>query len=129
MSADWLAPAPANPTRFITDWQRPSASCGEAILALGGREGAIDDPTKASLRLGEVVAHSLDDSGVISAVCTAAATTLPRLGQQRYYYRCFVSRAWRKSRVVIALLQHARAVLDTYARGRGFPCIGIVLEL
>ena len=116
-------------SRFVTDWPAPSASDAEAIFGFWQREGAIDDPAIAKLRLGEVVAHSLDDNGAISAVCTAVATTLPRLGQPMYYYRCFVGRAARKSRLVIALLKHARDVLEAYASERNFPCIGIVLEL
>lgn len=121
--------APAAPVRIVTDWQVLDPDAAAAIGAFWQREGAIPDAAQAGQRLPQVVAHAVDAAGRIAAVCTAVAMTLPRLGQPMYYYRCFIGREWRTSRLVLSLLQHARAVLETHARASGFPCIGIVLEL
>jgi hypothetical protein len=123
------ATAPRERFRFVTDWQTVATDDAAAIRAFWQREGAMTDEAQSTKRLAEVVAHALTDNGEVAAVCTAVATTLPRIGEPMYYYRCFVGRAWRASRLVFSLLRHAQTVLETYARAHGFPCIGILIEL
>lgn len=115
--------------RIVTDWQGLAPEAGTAIDAFWRREGAIADNDAATRRLPEVVAHALTDAGEIAGVCTAVAMTAPRIGQPMYYYRCFVGREWRASRLVFSLLRHAQGVLEAYAREHDFPCIGILMEL
>jgi len=51
------------------------------------------------------------------------------MGQPLYYYRCFVGKAWRKTRLVFTMLNRAFDVLEEHARVNDFPCIGVILEL
>jgi hypothetical protein len=46
-----------------------------------------------------------------------------------YYFRAFVGRAWRATPLVRELMIRSCSVLETYARERDFPCIGVLLEL
>jgi len=71
----------------------------------------------------------VDEAGAVAGVCTAVPVTLPRLGQPMYYYRCFIGRHWRRSRLVLRMLKRAFAVLEEHAHQHGYPCIGVVLEL
>ncbi len=115
--------------RLVTDWQSLTPEAGAAISAFWQRENAIADAATANKRLPEVVAHALTETGEVAAVCTAVAMTMPRIGEPMYYYRCFVGRAWRASRLVLSLLRHTQGVLETYAREHSYPCIGILMEL
>ena len=115
--------------RIITDWQQLDAATGEAIRAFWIREQASVEGDEATRRLAEVVAHVVDANGNLAAVATAEPRILPRLGQPLYYYRCFVGRAWRFDNLVRRLMLHAWVVLESYARARGFPCIGVLVEL
>lgn len=113
----------------ITDWQQLDPATGEVIRQFWLREEANVAGDAATRRLAEVVAHIVDESGELAAVATAVPKILPRLGQPMYYYRCFVGKAWRSSKLVRPLLQHTKKVLEQYARAHGYPCIGILLEL
>ena len=113
----------------ITDWQRLDAATGDAIRAFWLREQANVAGDEATRRLAEVVAHVVDEQGRLAAVATATPKVLPRLGQPLYYYRCFVGKAWRASKLVRPLLRHAQKILEAYARKHDYPCIGILLEL
>lgn len=115
--------------RLVTDWQQLDPATGEAILAFWLREQANVEGDEARRRLGEVVAHVLDEDGKLAAVATVATKVLPRLGQPMYYYRCFVGNAWRSRKLVRPLLRHTQKVLEGYARRNDYPCIGILLEL
>lgn len=115
--------------RYVTDWQRLDPKDGEAIRAFWTREQANVEGEEATRRLSQVVAHVLDKNDEIAAVATAASKILPRLGQPMYYFRCFVGRAWRGNKLSRSILRHTQSVLGPYARERGFPCIGILLEL
>jgi hypothetical protein len=114
---------------IVTDWQVLTREAGAAIVDFWQREQAIPDAAAGGQRLPEVVAHAQTETGEVAAVCTVVAMTLPRIGEPMYYYRCFVGRNWRASRLVFSLLRHTQTVLQTYARAHDFPCIGIVLEL
>jgi hypothetical protein len=115
--------------KTITDWQQLDPETGKAIRAFWEREQANVSGDEATRRLDEVVAHVVDESGELVAVATVAQKILPRLGQPMYYYRCFVGKAWRSSKLVRPLLRHTQKVLEKYARANDFPCIGILLEL
>ena len=113
----------------VTDWQHLDPAVGEAIREFWLREQANVAGAEAVHRLTEVVAHIVDENNNMVAVATVATTVLPRLGQPMYYYRCFVGKAWRSSKLVRPLLRHTQRVLEKYARAHDFPCIGILLEL
>lgn len=115
--------------RTITDWQQLDSAVGEAIREFWVREQANVAGDAATRRLAEVVAHVLDEDGELVAVATATPKILPRLGQPLYYYRCFVGKAWRASKLVRPLLRHTQKVLGRYARDHDYPCIGVLLEL
>jgi hypothetical protein len=114
---------------FVTDWQVADPASHEAVIGFWKRENAIGDAAEAHKRLAQLIAHALAPDGSVAAVCTAVAVTLPRLGQPMYYYRCFVGSGHRNTRLVSALLLHARDVLEAHARANGFPCIGVLVEL
>jgi hypothetical protein len=113
----------------ITDWQQLDPADGEAIRAFWLRERANVEGDEARRRLSQVVAHVVDERGETVAVATVEPKILPRLGQPLYYYRCFVGKAWRSSKLVRPLLRHTQKVLERYARKHEFPCIGMLLEL
>ena len=100
-----------------------------AVLEFWRRENALGDEVQAQQRLREVVLHAVNDTGDIAGVCTAIPITLPRLGQPMYYYRCFIGKDWRKTRLVFRLLIRAFEVLEDHARNNAYPCIGVVMEL
>src|SRR5699024_875753 len=52
-----------------------------------------------------------------------------RLQQPLYYYRCFIGAAWRRHKLLRPLLCDSFVALQTWAREREFPCIGVLLEL
>ena len=114
---------------FVTDWQCLDLADGEAICAFWTREGANVEGFEAQRRLREVVAHVVTEDGQIAAVATVTPKILPRLGQPMYAFRCFIGSAWRKSTLPRSLVNLTEDVLDPYARERGFPCIGVMLEL
>ncbi len=122
---------PTNPSRlqFITNWQSTDATDADAILAFWRREGAFNDEATAAQRLREIVLHARTDAGDVVAVCTAVAVTPPQLNQPMYYYRCFVGKDWRATRLVSLITLRARQCLEDYARAHAFPCIGIMVEL
>lgn len=115
--------------RVVDDLWSISTDHGAQVLAFWKREGAFSDDAQAQARLPEIIAHALDEEGQVIAICTAVACTLPRLAQPMYYYRCFVGRAWRSSRLVLKLMRHSTHLLEAYAQKSDYPCIGILLEL
>jgi len=118
-------------TRFtyVTHWDGAAAPEAESdVLAFWQREGALASETKAEDRLKQIVLHARDGDEV-AAVCTVMPLTLPRLGQPMYYYRCFIGKRWRNTRLVFKLLIRAFDVLQEYAAAHDYPCIGVVLEL
>lgn len=114
---------------FVTHWQHESAADGEAVAAFWQRENALSGDVQTAERLRQVVLHARDASGNVAGVCTVVSMTLPRLGQPMYYYRCFIGKEWRRSRLVFSLLTRSFDVLEEYARANDYPCIGMVLEL
>jgi hypothetical protein len=115
--------------RFVTHWKVASQDNDDAVLQFWEREGALANDTKARERLREVVLDARDSDGRLAGVCTAIPMTLPRLAQPMYYYRCFIGKPWRKTRLVFRLLVRAFELLEADAREDDFPCIGVVLEL
>jgi hypothetical protein len=119
----------AAPFQFIPRWKLDSTDNDNAILAFWKSEGAVPDESKAKERLQQVVMHACDANGSVAAVCTVMPVDHPRLGQPMYYYRCFIGKAWRKTRLVFTMLIRAFETLEVYAREHEYPCIGVVLEL
>lgn len=117
----------ASAIRYVADWP-PAPAEAEAIRRFWIDEAALNDEAQIAQRLPQVVMHAVDGDKV-AAVCTAVATTPPAFGQPVYYYRSFVGKAWRRTTLVERLLRRAQAFLEEHARERGFPCIGILLEL
>ena len=119
----------STPFQFVTHWPNGTPKDGMAVLEFWRREKALVDEVQAQERLREVVLHATDANGEVAAVCTAVTITLPRLAQPMYYYRCFVGRGWRKTRLVFTLLARAFDALEAHARMHAYPCIGVLLEL
>lgn len=99
------------------------------LVAFWLREGALNDERHARQRLDQVVLLARDAEEQVAGVCTAVAQTPPEIGQPLYYYRSFIGRDWRQTRLVYNLIRHARTLLENYARANGWPCIGMLLEL
>jgi hypothetical protein len=114
---------------FVEHWQTENPENAEAVLAFWKNENAIGDEASAKKRLGEIVLHARDADGAVAGVATAVKITLPRLGQPTYYFRCFIGKDWRKSRLVLHLLRRTCEILETHARANDFPCIGVILEM
>lgn len=102
---------------------------GEALIAFWLAEGALPDEHQARQRLNQVVLLARDEQNDVAGVCTAIAQKPPAIGQPLYYYRSFIGRRWRTTRLVYNLLKHAQKLLEEDARASGWPCIGILLEL
>jgi hypothetical protein len=114
---------------FVPHWKLEHNANDDAVLAFWKNESAVPDEAKAKERLKQVVLHARDPSGAIAAVCTVVPVQHPRVGQPMYYYRCFIGKAWRKSRLVFTMLIRAFDLIEAYAREHDYPCIGMVLEL
>lgn len=99
------------------------------VSAFWHRENAIQNPDGAARRLTQVVLYACAASGEVAGVATAIPMLPPRFGQPMYYLRAFVGRAWRTTPLVRSLTIRSCSVLEGYARERGFPCIGVLLEL
>jgi hypothetical protein len=119
----------ANDVLFVNDWQCLEPADGDAIRAFWSKEGANVEGVEAMRRLKEVVAHAVTKEGKIVAVATVTPKILPRLGQPMYAFRCFIGSEWRYSTLARSLVKYTEDLLYPYARERGFPCIGILLEL
>ena len=120
--------APSN-FKFVAHWQDESTAHDAAVVEFWKSENALSSDIKSDERLRQVVLHAESATGEVAAVCTAIPMTLPRLGQPMYYFRCFVGKKWRKSRLVFAMLTQACDILEKYARAKAYPCIGVLLEL
>jgi len=113
---------------FVAHWQIESAENDAKVVEFWKSEGALANDVKADERLRQVILHAEVD-GEVAAVSTAVAMTLPRLGQPMYYFRCFIGKKWRASRLVFRVLNRSSEILEAYARENKFPCIGVLLEL
>lgn len=115
--------------QFVAHWQTKLPDEEKDVVAFWKEHDALGEGIDPEDRLREVVLHARDKDGSVAAVCTAVPVTLPRLGQPMYYYRCFVGERWRKTKLVLHLLNRAFEILETHARKNAYPCIGVVLEL
>jgi len=115
--------------QFIPHWNLNHVDDDDAILAFWKSEGALPGEAQAKERLKQIVLHARDASGAVAGVCTVVPMTHPRMGQPLYYYRCFIGKQWRKTRLVFTLLIRAFDLLEEHARANAYPCIGVVLEL
>jgi hypothetical protein len=119
----------APPFTFVTHWKQESESDDNAVTEFWKAEGALSNDVKTAERLRQVVLRAQTADGKVAAVCTAIPMTLPRLAQPMYYYRCFVGKEFRKTRLVFKILVRAFDALEDYARANEYPCIGLLLEL
>ena len=114
---------------LIDCWQRQTSEQSDAVIAFWEREHANVEGERAVQRVREVVVQAVDENGALAAISTVEARTIPRLGQPMWYYRCFVGAAWRDRKLPRPLLRRSFDVLESWSRERGFPCIGVLLEL
>ncbi len=114
---------------LIPVWPKIGNQDATELLAFWKREGAIPDEAQARARLDQVVLIARDEDGEVAGVCTAVPMTPPHLGQPVYFWRAFVAPKWRATRLIYNLLMGSFDLLEGYARERGFPCIGVILEL
>jgi len=114
---------------YVAHWQTQLPDEERDVVAFWQAEDALGEDIKPEDRLREVVLHARDGSGSVAGVCTAVPVTLPRLGQPMYYYRCFIGEQWRKTKLVLHMLNRTFEILETHARKNDYPCIGVVLEL
>ena len=114
---------------FVTTWAALKPADAEAVRMFWRNEGALDNAVDIDRRLPQVVMYAHTASGEVVGVSTAIAVLQPRFGQPMYYYRAFVGKAWRKSKVVRDLMNRSNALLEAHAAEHGFPCIGVLLEL
>lgn len=114
---------------YVTHWQTESADNDAKVVEFWKRENALTNDVKIEERLRQVIVHAATQDGEIVAVSTAIPLTLPRLGQPMYYFRCFIGKDWRKSRLVLNILNRSSEILEAYARDNKFPCIGVLVEL
>ena len=115
--------------RYVAHWQTDLPDEAEAVLAFWKRENALGDASKAHERVKEIVLHARNDADEIAGVCPVVPVTLPRLGQPMYYYRCFIGRSARSTRLALRMLDRAFEILEGHACKHDYPCIGVVLEL
>lgn len=121
----------STPLTYLDSWQCMTPAEAQAVQAFWLRENAHVEGAEAERRVREVVVRVVAPDGQLVAVATAQPRLIPRLMQPMYYYRCFVGAAWRSGRTrhLRTLLLKAIDVLEEWASTRGFPCIGVVLEL
>jgi hypothetical protein len=114
---------------FVATWNALAQDDADAVRAFWRREGALDSGPAIDKRLAQVVMYARAPSGELAGVSTAIAMLPPRFGQPMYYYRAFVGKTWRTTALVRELMNRSNALLEAFARERGFPCIGVLLEL
>lgn len=123
---------PATPDRrfrYTVTWPNIGDDDARDLLAFWKEHGAIPDEDQARQRLPQVLAVARDGEDRVAGVCTALAVTPAQLGQPVYFYRSFIAPAWRTTRLVYFLHEHAFAWLENQAMSGDYPCIGVILEL
>ena len=114
---------------IVTAWPALNAKDTDTVRAFWHREAAFESEADADQRLSQVVLYARTTNGDIAGVCTALAMLPPRFGQPMYYFRAFIGKDWRTTALVRELVNRSCDVLEAYAHERGFPCIGVLLEL
>jgi hypothetical protein len=113
---------------FSAGWQSLADGDADALREFWLAEGAFTDASQIEQRLPQVICLARDGDQV-AGVCTAVAVTPANFGQPMYYFRVFIGKRWRSTRLVGLMWLRARDILETFARANGFPCIGILVEL
>jgi hypothetical protein len=113
---------------FSAGWQSLAYGDADALREFWLAEGAFTDAAQIEQRLPQVICLARDGNQV-AGVCTAVAVTPANFGQPMYYFRVFIGKRWRSTRLVGLMWLRARDILETFARANGFPCIGILVEL
>ncbi|MBS0569067.1 MAG: hypothetical protein JSS28_00520 [Proteobacteria bacterium] len=114
---------------FVRHWKEQNSANDELAQAFWKSEGALANDAQIKERLSQIVLHAKDADGRLAAVCTAVPVQHPRLEQPVYYYRCFVGKDWRKTRLLLFITAQATSVLEEYAIAHGYPCVGVLVEL
>lgn len=116
---------------FHAAWQQELAeSDARDIVDFWLREKALPNETAARRRLPQLIMFArARESGEVAGVCSADRRVPPHLGVPLYYYRTFIGRDWRRTRLVLYLLKRGSRELEKFARDNDFPCIGVLLEL
>ena len=115
--------------RFELTWRNLSHDNAERVRLFWRQHEAISDAGDLERRLAQVAMIAFAPDGAVAGVSTAMPLLIPRFGQPMYYFRAFVGTAWRKSKLVRDLTNRSCKGLEGFARERGFPCIGVLLEL
>jgi len=120
---------------YIDLWRQGPSTLHREVLEFWARHHAVADRHEAMRRLGEVVLVARQSSGELAAVSSARDRWIQDLDQTLYYYRCFVSPAFRRSAVVLRLTRRSVRRLAEYCRDQSIssgahsaPC-GVYLEL
>ncbi|HET9048282.1 MAG TPA: hypothetical protein VFN29_04875 [Chiayiivirga sp.] len=106
-----------------------SSADGEALLAFWNQYGAIPDAAQARQRLDQVVLLARDGERRIAGFCTALAMTPPALAHPVYFWRAFIAPHYRHTRLIYRLQMASFEPLESWAKDRDYPCIGVLLEL
>ncbi|HTA65354.1 MAG TPA: hypothetical protein VK753_07610 [Xanthomonadaceae bacterium] len=115
--------------RFVTSWRAMTHDDNERVREFWRSHDAIANPADADKRLAQVVMYAVTPDGEVAGVSTAMPMLQPRFGQPMYYFRAFVGTDWRRTKLVRDLTNRSCDALEAFARERGFPCIGVLLEL
>jgi len=127
MSEDRKSPTPG--FTYHTGWAELTEPDAKDLIEFWQRENALPQGQDPRQRVSQVVMFARDPDGEIAAVGTAVPQFPPSLAQPVYYYRSYVSPAWRQTRVVYNLLRKSVRLLEEDARAHDWPCIGVLLEL
>lgn len=115
--------------RFVATWRAMGPEDCDRVRRFWRDHNAIGNPADAEKRLAQVVMYALAPDGSVAGVSTAIPLLIPQFGQPMYYFRAFVGTAWRRTKLVRDLTNRSCDALEAFARERGFPCIGVLLEL
>lgn len=127
VEASALAPSPH--FTFTPTWRCLQPADAHRVHGFWQSQHAIANADDAQRRLAQVAMIANAPDGEIAGVSTALPILPPRFGQPMYYFRAFVAPQWRTSKLVRDLTNRSCAALEAFAGERGFPCIGVLLEL
>jgi hypothetical protein len=115
---------------IVPAWKHVTPQLQAELLELWDRHDAISDPGVAAARARQAVCVARDGTGANCAVSTAILRVLPRLRQPMYYYRQFVTEAFRVQKQAIPFFNAGRAILQAHNASLASPeSIGVLVEL
>ncbi len=105
------------------------ASAADDVLALWAREGAVPEP-EARRRVHEVHLVALEESEGLVGVSSAFLKRNAQLRLDLWYYRAFVARAHRQSRLAVQLALRGRDLLESrFVSGEDTRAPGMIYEV